>query len=151
MGVVNLFHITFIRFLKLFFLHYFLQNLYILWIINYNLSSKNICYYDNLYVGEKMKDKIITLLSNIDLEETEPVNDGIKRFIIEHDFNIIINGVTIFFDGSNDAEKMTYIEIYEDSIAFRTMVSYHQTTFVIFSYEDVNELEFKIDGNYHYF
>lgn len=98
-----------------------------------------------------MKDKIIKLLSNIDLEETEPVNDGIKRFIMEHDFNITINGVTIFFDGSNYAEKMTYIEINEDSIAFRTMVSYNQTTFVIFSYEDVNELEFKIDGNYHYF
>ena len=97
-----------------------------------------------------MKTEIIKLLTNLDLEETEPVYDGLKRFIMEHDFKIEVNGITIFFDGSNDAEKMTYIEISKDSIAFRTEVEYNQTTFVIFNYEDINELEFQIDGNYHY-
>ena len=97
-----------------------------------------------------MKTKIIKLLIDLELEETEPVHDGLKRFIMEYDFKIEVNGVTIFFDGSNDAEKMTYIEICEDSIAFRTEIGYNQTTYVIFSYEDINELEFEIDGNYHY-
>ena len=97
-----------------------------------------------------MKDKIIKLLTELDLEETEPVYDGLKRFIMEHDFKIEVNGVTIFFDGSNDAEKMTYIEISKDMIGFRTEYDCRQTTFAIFSYEDIQNLEFKIDGEYHY-
>ena len=97
-----------------------------------------------------MKNKIIKILTELDLEETEPVYDGLKRFIMEHDFKIEVNGVTIFFDGTNDAEKMTYIEISKDSIAFRTEIGYNQTTYVTFNYEDINELEFEIDGEYYY-
>lgn len=98
-----------------------------------------------------MRDEIIKYLSNLDIDETEPVYDGLKRFVMCHDFNIIINGVTIFFDGSNIAELNTYIEIGKDMIAFRTEMGYSQTTFAIFSYEDIKSLEFNIDDDYYYF
>lgn len=98
-----------------------------------------------------MRDEIIKCLSNLDLDETEPVYDGLKRFIMEYDFKIEVNGITIFFDGSNDAGKLTYIEINEDHIAFRTEISCNQTTYVTFRYEDIKALEFELDDEYYYF
>lgn len=98
-----------------------------------------------------MKNTIIKLLTNLKIQETEPIYDNIKRFIAEEDFNIIINGITIFFDNNKTFNKITFIEINEDSIAFRSEVDLDQTTFAIFNYEDIKYLEFKINNNYHYF
>lgn len=98
-----------------------------------------------------MRDEIIKCLSNLDLDETEPVYDGLKRFIMGDDFNIEVNGITIFFDGSNVTKKLTYIEINEDHIAFRTEIRCNQTTYVTFRYEDIKALEFELDNEYYYF
>lgn len=97
-----------------------------------------------------MKDKIIQLLTNLKLEETEPIHNGIKRFIANADFSITVNRITIFLD-CNEDKKMTYIEIDEDQIAFRSEFDHNQTTFIIFSFNEINEMEIKINGNYHYF
>lgn len=92
-----------------------------------------------------MKTKLIQLFTNLKLEETELIFDAVKRFRTETEFNIIVNGITIFFD------ETTYIEIYENNIGFRSKEGIVQTNYTTFSYEDVDHMEIKYNGNYHYF
>lgn len=92
--------------------------------------------------------KLIKILENTDgFEEVSPILDCIKRFRTENELRIQANEITIFYDA------ITYIEIFENSIGFRTETEDGtQTNYTIFYFSDLNEeLEMEINNHYHYF
>lgn len=95
-------------------------------------------------------EKLIKVLKNTkgitQTDETQII-DCTQRFRTKNELRIQANEITIFYDA------ITYIEIFENSIGFRTEnMDGTQTNYTIFYFTDLNnELEMEINNHYHYF
>lgn len=94
-------------------------------------------------------EKLIEVLKNTkgitQIDETQII-DCTQRFRTKNELRIQANEITIFYDA------ITYIEIFENSIGFRTETEDGtQTNYTIFYFSDLEELEIEINNHYHYF
>lgn len=100
-----------------------------------------------------MIEKIMKFLKENNIgEEYEPWRKEQKmvRKVDDVKFNISIDGVTVYFNNDKRFNAETLIEVCDDSIDFRTKEDFHQTTFVVISFDKIKDAEWRINGEYKY-